>query len=96
MPIEIDIVHVARLARLALTPEELERYRSQLGVILDHAARVQAVDTTGFAPTAHPLGLTNTFRTDEVRSPLDREEVLSQGPLVRDGYFEVPPALEGT
>jgi aspartyl-tRNA(Asn)/glutamyl-tRNA(Gln) amidotransferase subunit C len=95
MPIEIDIAHVARLARLALTTEELERYRTQLGLILDHAARVQAADTIGLAPTAHPLGLTNAFRSDEVRPPLDREEVLTQAPATRDGYFEVPPALEG-
>jgi aspartyl-tRNA(Asn)/glutamyl-tRNA(Gln) amidotransferase subunit C len=95
MPIKIDIAHVARLARLALTPDELDRYRTQLAVILDHAARVQAIDTTGFEPTAHPLGLTNVFRPDEVRPPLDADEVLSQAPAARDGYFEVPPALEG-
>lgn len=96
MPIDIDIDHVARLARLALTAEELERYRTQLAVILEHAAKVQASDTGGFPPTSHPLGLTNTFRPDVVRPALDREEVLGQGPAVRDGYFEVPPALEVT
>ena len=95
MPIEIDIAHLARLARLALTADELDRYRSQPAVILDHAARVQAVDTTGLTPTAHPLGLSNVFRPDEVRPPLDVDEVLSQAPSTRDGYFEVPPALEG-
>lgn len=94
MPIDIDISHVARLARLDLSADDLEIYRSQLGVILEHAARVQAIDTAGVEPTAHPLDMTNTFRPDEVRPSLDRDEVLAQAPEARDGYFVVPPALE--
>lgn len=94
MPIDIDIAHVARLARLDLPPDDLEIYRSQLGVILEHAARVQAIDTAGVEPTAHPLDMTNTFRPDEVRPSLDRDEILAQAPEARDGYFVVPPALE--
>jgi aspartyl-tRNA(Asn)/glutamyl-tRNA(Gln) amidotransferase subunit C len=96
MPIDIDIAYVARLARLALSPEELDRYRSQLGLILEHAARVQATDTADLEPTAHPLGLVNAFRPDVTGATLDREEVLGQAPATRDGYFVVPPALEGT
>lgn len=95
MPIDIDIAHVARLARLALDDSQLEMYRQQLGVILEHAARVQALDTSGVEPTAHPLGLVNSFRDDEVRPSLDRQEVLEVAPEARDGYFVVPPALEG-
>lgn len=94
MPIDIDISHVARLARLDLSADDLEIYRSQLGVILEHAARVQAIDTAGVEPTAHPLDMTNTFRPDEVRPSLDRDEILAQAPEARDGYFVVPPALE--
>lgn len=94
MPIDIDIAHVARLARLALGPEELESYREQLSVILEHAARVQALDTSGVEPTAHPLEMTNAFRPDETRASVSRDEVLSQAPESRDGYFVVPPALE--
>jgi aspartyl-tRNA(Asn)/glutamyl-tRNA(Gln) amidotransferase subunit C len=94
MPIDIDIAHVARLARLRLTDEELDRYRTQLGVILEHAARVQQVDTTGLEPTSHPLGLVNVFRSDEVRPSLNREEVLEQAPAAEDGYFVVPAVLE--
>ncbi len=94
MPIDIDIAHVARLARLDLSAGELETYRSQLGVILDHAAKVQALDTANVEPTAHPLGMTNTFRPDETRPSLDRDEVLAQAPESRAGYFVVPPALE--
>ena len=94
MPIDIDIAHVARLARLGLSPEELEHYRAQLGVILEHAARVQEIDTASLEPTAHPLGLVNGFRLDEVQPSLDRDEVLAQAPAAQDGYFVVPPALE--
>ena len=94
MPIDIDIAHVAKLARLALDSEELEMYRSQLGVILEHAARVQAIETAGVEVTAHPLSFTNAFRDDRVSSSLDREEVLSQAPRSRDGYFVAPPAMD--
>lgn len=94
MPIDIDIAHVAKLARLALTEEELNRYREQLGVILEHAAKVQSADTSQVEPTAHPLGFVNAFREDETRPSLDREEVLSQAPEARDGYFVVPPAMD--
>ncbi len=94
MPIEIDIAHVARLARLGLDAEDLEHYRDQLAVILEHAARVQAVDTTGVEPTAHPLGFTNAFREDESRPGLDRDEVLRSAPESRDGYFVAPPAMD--
>lgn len=94
MPIEIDIAHVARLARLGLGPDELEHYRDQLGVILEHAARVQALDTEGVEPTSHPLEFTNAFREDEIRPGLDRDEVLRSAPQTRDGYFVAPPAME--
>jgi aspartyl-tRNA(Asn)/glutamyl-tRNA(Gln) amidotransferase subunit C len=94
MPIDIDIAHVARLARLDLSPDEMEHYREQLGLILEHAARVGRLDTAGLAPTAHPLGFTNAFRPDLTRPSLDRAEVLAQAPQSRDGYFVVPPALE--
>jgi aspartyl-tRNA(Asn)/glutamyl-tRNA(Gln) amidotransferase subunit C len=96
MPIDIDIVHVARLARLALSDDDLEGYRQQLGVILDHAAKVQDLDTSSVTPTAHPLGFVNAFREDSVEPSLDRAEVLGQAPESRNGYFVVPPALDGS
>jgi aspartyl-tRNA(Asn)/glutamyl-tRNA(Gln) amidotransferase subunit C len=94
MPVEIDIAHVGRLARLGLTETELEHYRDQLSVILDHAARVQELEGEPEVNVTHPLGLVNAFRPDEVRPSLDREEVLQSAPETRDGYFVVPPALE--
>jgi aspartyl-tRNA(Asn)/glutamyl-tRNA(Gln) amidotransferase subunit C len=88
-----DVVHVARLARLALTEDELASLTRELGVILDHAARVSALDTAGVAPTAHPLPLANVFRPDDPRPGLDRDEVLSQAPDAEDGRFRVPRIL---
>lgn len=94
MPIEIDVAHVARLSRLELSEEELAGYGEQLGAILEHAAQVQAIDTAGLPPTAHPLDITNAFREDETRPSLDRAEVLSQAPDHTEELFRVPPSLE--
>ena len=94
MPIEIDIAHVARLARIELSDQQLADYRAQLGVILDHAARVQELPTDGVAPTSHPLDMVNAFREDIVRPSLDRDEVLSQAPDATNGFFRVPPSLD--
>ena len=94
MPVEIDIAHVARLARLGLSDAELEHYRCQLAVILEHAARVQELEGDPEVDVTHPLGIVNAFRPDEVRPSLDRDEVLDQAPDAKDGYFVVPPAME--
>jgi aspartyl-tRNA(Asn)/glutamyl-tRNA(Gln) amidotransferase subunit C len=94
MPIDIDIAKVARLARIRLTAEELAQYEEQLQVILEHAARVQALPTDGVAPTAHPLPMVNAFRADEVEPTLDRDEVLAQAPDTDGPYFRVPPFLD--
>jgi aspartyl-tRNA(Asn)/glutamyl-tRNA(Gln) amidotransferase subunit C len=94
MPIEIDIAHVARLARLDLSEEELSVYKSQLGAILDHAAKVQSLEGEPQVESAHPLGIENVFRDDEIQPSLDRYEVLSQAPESEDGYFAAPPAMD--
>ena len=94
MPVDIDIAKVARLARIGLTDEEAEHYGTQLELILDHAARVQAMPTEGVEPTAHPLPMVNAFRVDEVEPTLDREEVLEQAPDREGPFFRVPPFLE--
>ena len=88
-----DVEHVAKLARLALTDDEIDALTGELGAILDHAARVSAVDTSEVAPTAHPLPLVNVLRADEPRPSLDREEVLAAAPAVEDDRFRVPPVL---
>ena len=94
MPVEIDVARVARLARLAIPAEEMDEYRRQCEIILEHAALVQALPTEGVEPTSHPLPRTNAFRDDVVTECLDREEVLAQAPE-RDGdYFLVPRILD--
>jgi aspartyl-tRNA(Asn)/glutamyl-tRNA(Gln) amidotransferase subunit C len=95
MPVDIDIAKVARLARIELSAEELAQYGRQLGDILEHAERVQALPTDGVPPTSHPLPMTNAFRADEVTPSLDRDEILAQAPDAVDGYFRVPRILDG-
>jgi aspartyl-tRNA(Asn)/glutamyl-tRNA(Gln) amidotransferase subunit C len=88
-----DVAHVARLARLNITDAELAIFTEQLGAVLDHAADVEALDTAGVPPTAHPLPLRNVLRPDVATPSLDREEVLSQAPDVEDDRFRVPRIL---
>jgi aspartyl-tRNA(Asn)/glutamyl-tRNA(Gln) amidotransferase subunit C len=88
-----DVAHVARLALLELTDEELERFTGQLDAILDHATDVAALDLSGVAPLFHPLALQNVFRDDEPGEQLDRDEVLGQAPAAEDGRFRVPAIL---
>ena len=88
-----DVAHVAKLARLDVTEEEVELFAEQLGAVLDHAADVAALDTAGVPPTAHPLPLKNVLRADEPRPSVDRDEVLSQAPDAEDGRFKVPRIL---
>lgn len=88
-----DAAYVARLARLALSEEELDTYAVQLADVLEHAAEVAALDTSSVGPTAHPLPLRNVMRDDEVRPSLDRDEVLAQAPAAEDGRFRVPRIL---
>jgi aspartyl-tRNA(Asn)/glutamyl-tRNA(Gln) amidotransferase subunit C len=88
-----DVEHVANLARLALSPEEIEQLTGQLGVILDHAEDVAALDLDGVTPTAHPLPLVNVLRPDVVAPCLDRDEVLAQAPEAEDRRFRVPRIL---
>lgn len=88
-----DVAHVARLARLDLTDEELELFTDQLGAVLEYAGAVAALDTSDVLPTMHPLPLVNVLRADEVVASLDREEVLAQAPAVEADRFKVPPIL---
>jgi aspartyl-tRNA(Asn)/glutamyl-tRNA(Gln) amidotransferase subunit C len=91
-----DVAHVARLARLELCGDELERFTEQLGAVLEHARDVEALDTEGVLPTAHPLPLVNILRDDVVRPSLDRAEVLAAAPAVESYRFRVPRILGET
>ena len=88
-----DVVHVAKLARLALTDSEIDRYTSDLAGILGHAEDVASLDTAGVEPTAHPLPLVNVLRPDVVRPSLDRDEVLACAPSTDQHQFRVPSIL---
>lgn len=88
-----EVVHVAKLALLDLTDEEVDLFTDQLGHVIETAQAMNALDLGDTTPTHNPLGLTNVFRADEVRPSIDREEVLSQAPDVEDDRFKVPPAL---
>ncbi len=94
--VEINISHVARLARLELSDEELGTYGRQCRELLEHVARIQAVDTEGVEPTSHPFPMTNRFREDRVtpETVLGREEVLARAPDTEGPFFRVPPAIE--
>jgi aspartyl-tRNA(Asn)/glutamyl-tRNA(Gln) amidotransferase subunit C len=94
MPVEIDVEHVARLARLALTPEEKERFRRQLGLILEHAERVSEVAAEEVEPTSHPVPRSNVFRPDQPAESLSHEEALAGAPEAEDGRFKVPRIVE--
>lgn len=88
-----DVRHVARLARLDVTDEEIKLFAGQLDAVLDHAKDVEALDTAGVPPTAHPLPLLNVLREDVPVASLDRDEVLAMAPSAEDGRFRVPRIL---
>jgi aspartyl-tRNA(Asn)/glutamyl-tRNA(Gln) amidotransferase subunit C len=89
-----DVLHIARLARIALDPGEVERFATQLSGILDHFAALAAVDTEGVEPTAHPLPLSNVMREDQVAPSLPQSEAVANAPEQEDGYFRVRAVLE--
>lgn len=88
-----DAAYVARLARIELSEDELDRYAEQLASVLEHAAAISALETEGVEPTSHPLPLRNVLRSDEVTSSVDREAVLAEAPAVEAGRFRVPRIL---
>ena len=89
-----EVEHVARLARLAIDGDELERMRSQLDTILGYVEQLRRVDTAGVEPTAHVLPLVNVMRDDEVRPSYPTDAMLANAPDPHDGQFRVPRILE--
>lgn len=87
---EDEVRHVAMLARLALTDDEVHSLAPQLSKIVEFAEKVGEVAAGDVEPTVHPYPLQNVFRADEPGTPLDREELLSQGPEVDQDRFVVP------
>jgi aspartyl-tRNA(Asn)/glutamyl-tRNA(Gln) amidotransferase subunit C len=89
-----EVAHVARLARLSLGPDELERMGAQLSHILEHIAALQEVDVTGVPATAQVTELTTVMRPDEVTGGLSREQALANAPDQRDGMFRVKAVFD--
>ena len=85
-----EVIHVARLARLELTDEELDRFAGQLDAILEAVGKVSELDLSGVEPTLHPLALSNVWAEDEPRPSLSVEEALANAPDSEDDAFRVP------
>ena len=92
---DLDVRKIAALARLELSPDEIDRFSRQLRDILTYAEQVQQVDTTGVPPTSHPLAESAIWREDEPRPSLARDAVLAEAPeaSTRAGLFKVPKVL---
>ena len=85
-----DVLHVARLARLSIPEDEIERVRAQLGAILEAVSKVSELDLADVEPTSHPLDLVNVWDEDLPRPSLTREEALANAPDPAEGSFRVP------
>jgi aspartyl-tRNA(Asn)/glutamyl-tRNA(Gln) amidotransferase subunit C len=85
-----EVLHVARLARLALEEDELEPMARELSLVLDHIAKIGELDLADVPPTSHVVELTGRLRPDEPRPSFPREVALSQAPAVSEGGFLVP------
>jgi aspartyl-tRNA(Asn)/glutamyl-tRNA(Gln) amidotransferase subunit C len=87
-----EVLHVARLARLELTDDEVERFTEQLSAILEAVAKVSKLDLSDVEATAHPLDVVNVWSEDDPRPSLPVEEALANAPGRQGGFFRVPPA----
>jgi aspartyl-tRNA(Asn)/glutamyl-tRNA(Gln) amidotransferase subunit C len=85
-----EVLHVARLARLSLSDEEVERMSSELSKVLDHIEKIGELDLEGVPPTTHVIEVEGALRADEPRPSLPREEALAPAPAVAADGFEVP------
>jgi len=87
-----EVLHVARLARLELSDDEVGRLQEQLSDILEAVSKVSELDLSGVPPTAHPLEIANAWAEDVPRPCLELDEVFANAPDREDGFFKVPPA----
>jgi aspartyl-tRNA(Asn)/glutamyl-tRNA(Gln) amidotransferase subunit C len=85
-----QVLHVARLARLRLTDDEVERMSSELSTILDHIEKINELDLEDVEPTSHVVEVENVLRADEPRDSWPREQILELAPDAGDGGFRVP------
>ena len=92
--VPIDIAHVAKLARLALTQEESKRFSAQFGRLFEFIAELQALDVSAVHPTAQVFPLTNVLREDVVTPCLTHEDAVANAPATDGPYFKMPRILE--
>jgi aspartyl-tRNA(Asn)/glutamyl-tRNA(Gln) amidotransferase subunit C len=85
-----QVLHVARLARLRLSDEEVEKMAAELSNILEHIERIGELDLDGVPPTSHVIDVANALRADEPRPCLPRDVALAEAPATQDGGFLVP------
>ena len=85
-----DTQHVAKLARLNLTDEEVDKFSRQLGDILGYVEQMNEIDTKDVKPMAHPFDVVNVMREDEVKYEQTKEELMANAPCKEDGFFRVP------
>jgi len=91
---QIDINHIAKLARINLTEQEKERFASQLGDVLNHIAELKEVDVSGIEPTAHASPVYNVWSEDIAKPGLSVTEALKNAPAQRDNMIVVPKVVE--
>jgi aspartyl-tRNA(Asn)/glutamyl-tRNA(Gln) amidotransferase subunit C len=89
-----EVEHVARLARLELSPAEVETFTGQMDAILAYVEKLNGVDTSDVIPTAHAVPMENSFREDEVRPSLGVDKALANAPERAEGFFRVPKVIE--
>jgi aspartyl-tRNA(Asn)/glutamyl-tRNA(Gln) amidotransferase subunit C len=94
MPGDFDVQYVARLARIALTPAEEEKFAAQLSQVLGFIETLNQLDVSGIEPTAHAVPMVNVARPDEVRPSLTNEEALRNAPAQANGLFLAPKIVE--
>jgi aspartyl-tRNA(Asn)/glutamyl-tRNA(Gln) amidotransferase subunit C len=90
-----QVRHVAKLARLALDEQHVQKYARQMESVLEYVAKIQEVDVTGVEPMAHAVPLHNVLREDEARAGLPIEEVLRNAPQTDGRFFKVPKVIGG-
>jgi aspartyl-tRNA(Asn)/glutamyl-tRNA(Gln) amidotransferase subunit C len=88
-----EVVHVATLARLDMDEASIEKFASQIGTILEYVDELKQVNTEGIRPTSHAIFLSNAFREDEEREPIERDAALANAPEKEDGNFLVPKVI---
>jgi aspartyl-tRNA(Asn)/glutamyl-tRNA(Gln) amidotransferase subunit C len=93
-PADLDLDHVARLARIALTPEEKEKFSAQIGDVIKYIAQLKEVDVSGVEPTAHAFPVHNVWAEDVAQPGLPVEDALRNAPAQRENMIAVPKVVE--